>query len=52
MVQVPRVAKARNIPVEKVSALVQHHVEKPWLGIFGVEKINVLKLNLELNKFK
>src|ERR1700685_4601153 len=44
-VQVARVAKARNIPEEKVIALVNRHIEKPLLGLFGPEKINVLKLN-------
>jgi K+-transporting ATPase ATPase C chain len=49
-VQVARVAKARNISEEKVMALVNQHIEKPLLGIFGPEKINVLKLNVDLDK--
>ena len=49
-VQVARVAKARNIPEEKVIALINRHIEKPLLGLFGPEKINVLKLNVDLDK--
>ncbi|MFI5151165.1 MAG: K(+)-transporting ATPase subunit C [Bacteroidia bacterium] len=46
MVQVARVAKARNIPEEQVKKLVEAHIEKP---LFGPEKVNVLKLNIDLN---
>jgi K+-transporting ATPase ATPase C chain len=49
-VQVARIAKTRNISEEKVRALVDQHIEKPLLGLFGPEKINVLKLNVELDK--
>jgi K+-transporting ATPase ATPase C chain len=47
--QAPRVAKARNIPVERVRALITAHTEQPWLGIFGRARVNVLELNLALD---
>ena len=47
-VQVKRVAEARNISEESVKAIVDKMVEKPLLGLFGPEKINVLKLNVAL----
>lgn len=47
-VQVKRVAKARNISEESVKAIVDKMIEKPLLGLFGPEKINVLKLNVAL----
>ncbi|WP_297334232.1 K(+)-transporting ATPase subunit C [Flavobacterium sp.] len=50
LVQVKRVAKARNLPEDKVSALIAANTEKPLLGLLGTEKVNVLKLNLALNK--
>jgi K+-transporting ATPase ATPase C chain len=45
-VQIARVAKARNISEATLKQLVEKHVEKSW---FGPEKVNVLKLNIELN---
>jgi K+-transporting ATPase ATPase C chain len=51
-VQIKRIAKTRNIDEAKIKALVDEATEKPLLGLFGGEKINVLKLNLELDKLK
>jgi potassium-transporting ATPase C chain len=37
---------------ETVKAIVDKAVEKPFMGIFGTEKVNVLKLNAALEKAK
>jgi K+-transporting ATPase ATPase C chain len=50
LVQVKRVATARKISEEKIAQLVLAHIEKPFLGLFGPEKVNVLSLNLALEK--
>ncbi|MCC6723252.1 MAG: K(+)-transporting ATPase subunit C [Saprospiraceae bacterium] len=51
-VQVQRIARLRNLPPEKVQALVAEHTEKPLVGLFGPERVNVLKLNIALDNLK
>lgn len=51
--QVNRIAKARNLTSTQISmlhALIERHTEKPDLGIFGESRVNVLALNLDLDK--
>lgn len=49
-VQVQRVAQARGLSPESVMVLVSANTEGPLLGLFGPEKVNVLKLNIALEK--
>lgn len=48
--QAPRVAKARGVPVERIRVLIDHQAIRPWLGIFGEPRVNVLALNLALDE--
>ncbi|EIJ41921.1 K+-transporting ATPase, C subunit [Beggiatoa alba B18LD] len=50
--QLSRVAKARQLPVEQVQALIERYTELPFLGILGEAQINVLALNLALDAEK
>lgn len=48
--QVPRVAKARNMPEERLRELVERYIEGRILGIFGEPGVNVLALNIALDQ--
>jgi potassium-transporting ATPase KdpC subunit len=50
MVQIDRISLIRKIPVSALASLIEKHTTKPWLGIMGPEKINVLKLNIALDQ--
>jgi K+-transporting ATPase ATPase C chain len=52
LVQVQRVAEARNIPASTLLRLIGKLTEKPLLGMFGPSGVNVLQLNIELDKLK
>ena len=51
-IQVARISKTRNISQEKVKSLVESQIKKPLLGFLGPDKVNVLKLNIALDKLK
>lgn len=51
-VQVKRIAAVRGLPEEKVKMLVEVHVDRPLFGLLGPSKVNVLKLNVALDKMK
>ena len=49
-VQVKRIAQIRQLTESSLVQLIEKHTEKPLAGIFGTTKVNVLQLNLELDK--
>jgi potassium-transporting ATPase KdpC subunit len=52
MLQVKRVAKERSLSEAKVEEIARQHIEHPFLGIWGQPRVNVLKLNLAMDKLK
>jgi potassium-transporting ATPase KdpC subunit len=48
--QIERIAKARGAAPDQLAALVSRHTTSRSLGIFGEPRVNVLDLNLELEK--
>lgn len=50
--QVKKIAQIRNISEEKLRDLVKNQTEKPFLGLLGPSKVNVLKLNIALDQLK
>jgi K+-transporting ATPase ATPase C chain len=50
--QVPRVARLRGIPQEKVAEIVRENTQRRFLGVIGEPVVNVLQLNMALDKYK
>jgi K+-transporting ATPase ATPase C chain len=50
MVQVKRVAKARGFDEPQVQEMVQRRIEEAFLGFIGQKRINVLQLNIDLDR--
>jgi len=48
--QVPRIAKARNMPEDRIRQLVEDNAEGRFLGLLGEPRVNVLLLNLALDR--
>lgn len=51
--QIQRVGKARNLAptqIEELKNVVFRHVESPELGFLGMPRVNVLKLNLDVDR--
>jgi len=49
-IQIQRIAKARKLPTEELRKLVIRHIDSPLLGVLGPTHINVLLLNIDLDK--
>jgi len=50
--QAPRVAKARNLPVATVNALIARSIQPRTFGFLGEPRVNVLQLNIALDNLR
>ncbi len=50
MFQVPRIAKTRSLPDARIRQLVEENTEGRWLGLLGEPRVNVLQINLALDR--
>lgn len=50
LAQVERVARARGVPAARVEQLVHDSIERPTLGFLGEPRVNVLKLNRQVDR--
>ena len=48
--QAPSVARARGVPADQINLLIRRFAEGPDLGLLGEPRVNVLKLNLALDR--
>jgi K+-transporting ATPase ATPase C chain len=48
--QAGRVARVRGLPTAAVESLIRDHTEGRWLGLLGEPRVNVLQLNLALDR--
>jgi potassium-transporting ATPase KdpC subunit len=49
-VQIPRIAAVRGLSVDQLKGIVSECTERPLMGILGTQKVNVLQLNLALDR--
>ncbi|PEJ49372.1 potassium-transporting ATPase subunit C [Bacillus sp. AFS002410] len=50
--QVPRVAKATGLSEDQLITLINKHTKARQIGIFGEPRVNILELNLDLEKLR
>lgn len=50
--QAQRIAKIRGLQISTIDELISNNIDSEFLGIWGQEGVNVLKLNLDLDKVK
>ena len=49
-IQIPRISKATGISEDELRDMIKENTEKKWLGLYGGERVNVLKLNIAIDE--
>jgi len=52
MIQAPRIAGTRKISQPVIEKIIHQNTETPFLGVWGSERVNVLQLNIALERIK
>ena len=52
LLQVPRISRGRKTPESVIEKIVGQNTENPFLGIWGMKRVNVLQLNIALDSIK
>ncbi|MGB8146655.1 MAG: potassium-transporting ATPase subunit C, partial [Chromatiaceae bacterium] len=50
--QAPRIARLRGLPLNVVGGLIAQHTQGRQLGVLGEARVNVLQLNLAMDKLR
>jgi K+-transporting ATPase ATPase C chain len=48
--QARRISESRHVPLKEIHKLISKQIEKPSLGFLGEARVNVLLINMELDK--
>ncbi|KXA93304.1 hypothetical protein AKJ66_02270, partial [candidate division MSBL1 archaeon SCGC-AAA259E22] len=48
--QIPRISKNTGIPEDKLRTIVEKYSQDKLLGLYGIQRVNILELNLEIKK--
>ena len=52
LLQTPRISRERKISQSVIEKIVEQNVENPFLGIWGMRRVNILQLNIALDSIK
>lgn len=52
LLQVPRISRERKVPQSVIEKIVHQNTENPFLGFWGISRVNVLQLNIVLESIK
>jgi K+-transporting ATPase ATPase C chain len=50
--QLPRIARARSLPRQRVEEFVRKNADPPFLGFVGEWRVNVFELNRQLDRLR
>jgi K+-transporting ATPase ATPase C chain len=52
LIQAGRISALRKIPLDKITKIISNTMDSRVLGFWGIDKVNVFKLNMALDELK